>query len=619
MSTFQRLAIVNRGEPAMRLIHAARELCHDGWDLTTIALYTDPERRAMFVREADEAFPLGSSTFTDPEDGNVKNRYLDYASLERTLREARADAVWVGWGFVAEHAAFADLCERMGIVFVGPSGDVMRRLGDKISSKLLAEAAEVPVAPWSGGAVDSLKQAREVAAELGYPLMIKATAGGGGRGIRKVEQASRLEGAFESARAEALKAFGDATVFFERLVQAARHIEVQVVADGKGGVWALGVRDCTLQRRHQKVLEETPSPALDAEQDAEVRAAAARLVLEAGYRNAGTVEFLYEPEDRTFAFMEVNARLQVEHPVTELVTGADLVKLQLHVAAGGRLEGEPPPSRGHAAEVRLNAEDPANDFAPAPGEVELLRLPTGPGLRIDTGIEEGDSIPADFDSMVAKIMAVGRDRTEALSRLRRALRDTAVVVRGGSTNKGFLLEMLARPEIESGEIDVAWLDRLTARGEHTSPAGAEVALLAAALEAYEAEIEAELGGFFASAVRGRPEVSAEVGRVVPLEVAGQRFRLHVYRLDPRRFRVEHGGRWIDLEVERLGAWERRLMIGEGEQRRRHRVLATAQGPAYLVEVDGAVHRVSRDDGGTVRAPAPAVVVSIHVEPGQQVE
>ena len=281
----------------MRLVHAVRELNY-GRDepLVVIALYTDPERHAMFVREADEAVCIGPATFLD--DGRRKNGYLDYAALERALVEAQAEAVWVGWGFVAEHPDFAERCEQLGIVFVGPDSSVMRALGDKISAKRLAEECGVPVAPWSGGAVNTVDEARRHAAGIGYPLMIKATAGGGGRGIRRVDGPADLDAAFHSARDEARAAFGDATVFLERLVEGARHVEVQVIADGLGSVWAVGVRDCTLQRRHQKVLEESASTALTDAQEDELRAAAVRLVRAAGYRNAATVEFLYRPDEK---------------------------------------------------------------------------------------------------------------------------------------------------------------------------------------------------------------------------------------------------------------------------------------------------------------------------------
>ena len=612
---FQRVAIVNRGEAAMRFIHAAREFTLEyGAPLRTIALFTDPDRHAMFVREADEAVSLGPAQFIDSTTNLPKSSYVDYARLGRALTAARAEAVWVGWGFVAEHAEFAELCREMGIVFIGPDAEVMRRLGDKIASKLLAEAAHIPVAPWSGGPVDKLADAHHHAERLGYPLLIKATAGGGGHGIRRVQSANQLAEAFESARNEAFKAFGNPTVFMERLLQGARHVEVQIIADHYGTTWAAGVRDCTIQRRHQKILEEAPSPALSREQDLQLREAAVRLSQAANYRNAGTVEFLYQPESRRFSFMEMNTRLQVEHPVTECTTGLDLVKLQIHVARGGKLEGEPPGVRGHAIEVRLNAEDPSNGFAPAPGAIERFRILTGPGVRIDTGVMEGDSVPPEFDSMIAKLIAYGRDRNEALSRLKRVLRKSVVLIKGGTSNKAFLLELLTRPEVERSEVDIGWLDRLASRGEHHSGRHADIALLAAAIDAYEAELSIEQTQFYASAVRGRPQVRSAPGRTAALRYRGQPYSLKTYRLGPRQYSVEVDGSRNEIHLERLGQYEYWLTC----QGQRFHVVSIVEGLTYAIEVDGVAHRVDRDDGGVVHAPAPAVVVSIAVKPGDAV-
>ena len=305
--------------------------------------------------------------------------YLDLAVLERALLDTGADAAWPGWGFVAEDPAFVDLCDKLGVTFIGPSAEAMRRLGDKIGSKLIAEEVGVPVAPWSRGAVDSLEDALAAAEEVGYPLMLKATAGGGGRGIRMVASPADLEDAYQRTSDEALRAFGNGTVFLERLVTGARHVEVQLIADGHGTAWAVGVRDCSIQRRNQKVIEESSSPLLSDEQNEELKASAERLALAVGYVGAGTVEFLYHPGEKTFAFLEVNTRLQVEHSITEVTTDIDLVKAQIHVAQGGRLEGEKPAEVGHAVEARLNAEDPDRDFAPSPGRIVHLDLPAGPG------------------------------------------------------------------------------------------------------------------------------------------------------------------------------------------------------------------------------------------------
>src|SRR5579859_2327768 len=609
---FQRVAIVNRGEPAMRFIRAAREftLEHDV-PLRTIAFYTEPDRHAMFVREADEAVSLGAAQFTEQGALCPKSSYLDYARLEQALAAAHADSAWVGWGFVAEHAAFADLCREMEIVFIGPSGDVMRQLGDKIAAKRLAEQSGIPVAPWSGGPVDTLSDALAHAERMGFPLLMKATAGGGGQGIRVVHSASELPHAFERARAEAFKAFGDPSVFLERRVDGAHHVEVQVIADNYGTTWAAGVRDCTMQRRHQKVLEEAPSPALSPEQDRLLRDAAVRLSAAAGYRNAGTVEFLYEPEARQFFFMEVNTRLQVEHPVTECTTGLDLVKLQIHVARGGRLEGAPPHTSGHAIEVRLNAEDPDNGFAAAPGVLERFRVVTGPGVRVDTGVAEGDTISPEFDSMIAKVIAQGQSRKEALSRLQRALGESVIVVKGGASNKAFLLDMLGRQEVQHGDFNVGWLDRIAADGDHLSRKFADVALVQAAIDAYDTELAVEQAQFYASAARGRPHVSSDIGRSLALRYRGHLYSINTRRIGPQDYRVEVDGHRIESHLERRGPFECWLTAFG----RRFHVISIAEGVKSRIEVDGVAHQVDRDDGGVVHAPAPAVVVSIAVKPG----
>jgi len=613
---FRRVAIVNRGEPAMRFIRAAREFSYEqSIPFRTIALFTEPDRDAMFVREADEAFSLGAAQFMDRDALRTKSSYLDYKRLEQVLGAARADAAWVGWGFVAEHAAFADLCREMGIVFIGPSGDVMRQLGDKIAAKHLAEQSQIAVAPWSGGPVETIADALTQADRLGFPLLIKATAGGGGHGIRLVHSASQLPQAFERARAEAFKAFGDPTVFLEHMVEGARHIEVQIIADNFGTTWAAGVRDCSIQRRHQKVLEEAPSPALSLEQDDDLRAAAIRLSKAAGYSNAGTVEFLYEPHPRQFFFMEVNTRLQVEHPVTECTTGLDLVKLQIHVARGGRLTGDCPRCEGHAVEVRLNAEDPDNSFAAAPGLLERFRMGTGPGVRIDTGVAEGDSISADFDSMVAKVIAYGQTRKEALSRLHRALRESVIVLKGGATNKPFLMDLLERNEVQDGTVDVGWLDRFAMEDTNLCRKYADAALVQAAINAYDSELAVEQAQFYASAARGRPQVRGDIGRTLALRHHGRLYSMKTDRLGPKDYRLEVDGVRVEAHIDRLDEFECWLSVFG----RRFHVVSVSQGLTSRIEVDGVSHQVDRDDGGVVHVPAPSVVVSIAVKVGDTVE
>ena len=600
----------------MRLIHAVRDLnCEGTGDpVEVVALYTDAEHGAMFVREADVAYSLGPA---------AARPYLDLAVLERALVETGADAAWVGWGFVAEDPAFVDLCDRLGVTFIGPSSEAMRTLGDKIGSKLIAEEVGVPVAPWSRGGVDTLQDALAAAERVGYPLMLKATAGGGGRGIRMVAGVSDLEDAYQRTRDEAQRAFGSGVVFLEKLVTGARHVEVQVIADSHGHAWALGVRDCSVQRRNQKVIEESASPLLDQAQADELKASAERLALAVGYVGAATVEFLYHPGERTFAFLEVNTRLQVEHPITEATTGVDLVKAQLLVASGGVLEGEKPGEIGHAVEARLNAEDPDRDFAPSPGRIALLDLPAGPGVRVDTGVGNGDSIPADFDSMIAKIIAVGSTRQEALARLRRAVSETTVVIEGGTTNKSFILDLLAQPEVTDGGgtgwADTGWIDRVRGEGRLHSHRHSGVALVAAAIHAYEDEERLEIEHLLETSRGGRPNVQHEVGRGIDLKLRGTTYTVTALRTGPHRFRVAvavgDSSTVVDAQVARIDGFHSTLTVSG----QRFRLVTATHGPVQLVEVDDVTHRVTRDEGGMLRSPAPALVVATPVSEGDLVE
>src|SRR4051794_4965839 len=636
----------------MRLTRAVRELnAEHGTTTRVIALHTEAERRATFVRAADEAVVLRETGAGSP--------YLDHEELGRALRVSGADAAWVGWGFVAEDPAFAELCAELGVVFIGPPPEAMRLLGAKIEAKELAEQTGVPVAAWSGGPVEGIEDGRRHAAAIGYPLIVKSRSGGGGRGIRIVRSEAELEEALTRTQTEAERTFGDPIIFMERLVEGGRHVEVQVIADQHGTAWALGVRDCSVQRRNQKVIEESSSPALAPEQDKLLRDSSIALVKAAGYVNAGTVEFLYQPDEKLFTFLEVNTRLQVEHPVTEETTGVDIVKLQLHVAEGGRLEGEPPSRFGHAVEARLNAEDAEQGFAPAPGRVDLMRLPTGPGVRVDTGMGVGDVIPSLYDSMIAKVIAWGRDRPEALARLRCALRETTVVLHGGTTTKSFLLDLLDRPEVVAGTADTGWLDRTGIDGGDRPVGQAWVALVQVAIDVSDEEEGLERAAFLASARGGRPRAPHEAGRVpgaghrgqphrptvgeggrgrhpggvggrarggrprapheagrvLELGYRGQPYRLTVAKVGRDRYRVELDGRYVDVEVDRLSPLESRLTVGED----RFSVVSVEATGSHLVEVDGVTYRVLRDVGGLVRAPAPAVVVAVRASVGQEVQ
>jgi acetyl/propionyl-CoA carboxylase alpha subunit/acetyl-CoA carboxylase carboxyltransferase component len=613
---FTRIAVVNRGESARRLIHAVRELNAErlpgGRDapLQAVALYTEPERHAPFVHEADLAWCLGPAS---------ARPYLDLAVLERALVETGADAAWVGWGFVAEDPAFAELCGRLGVTFIGPSAEAMRQLGDKIGAKLLAEEAGVPVAAWSHGPVDTLQEALEQARHIGYPVMLKAAAGGGGRGIRALGSDDEMREAYQRTREEAARAFGSGVVFVERQVTGARHVEVQVIADSHGTAWALGVRDCSIQRRNQKIIEESSSPLLSPQQAQQLRESAERLAVAAGYCGVCTVEFLYHPAEQFFAFLEVNTRLQVEHPITEATTGLDLVKAQLHVAAGGRLEGQRPAERGHAVEARLNAEDPDQDFAPAPGRIQLLRWPSGPGIRIDTGVAEGDVVLPDFDPMVAKIIATGKDRSEALARLRRAVAETTVIIDGGTTNKSFLAALLEAPEVVEATADTGWVDRARAAGRLAADQHVGIALAAAAIDGYEQAESVERALLWESGRGGRPHVRHEPGQVIELTAAGQPYKVGVARTGADGYRIriaDAAGEAVtsDARLERLDEHLSQLTVNG----RSYRLATAIHGPVHAVEVDGVTYRVGRDEGEVLRALAPALVVATPAAVGAEV-
>lgn len=608
-----RVAIVNRGEAATRALQSLSEFSEsDGFKCHTIALYTEPDREAIFVRRADDAYCIGPATSLDQETGRTRHTYLDQDALKAALLAVRADAVWVGWGFVSEDADFASLCRALGIRFIGPSPEAMRLLGDKIKAKAIAEQAGVPVVPWSRGPVNSIEEARQHAARIGYPLLVKATAGGGGRGIREVLDAESLEQMYLDARREAELGFGDPTVFMERRVGAARHVEVQVLADTHGTIWLLGVRECTLQRRRQKVLEESGLAIPNADIEKLLKEHARAVCKAVGYTNAGTVEFLYEPETNQAYFMEVNARLQVEHTVTEMVTGIDLVRQQVEIAFGAKLVESEPKPRGHAIEVRLNAEDPDREFSPAPGRLAQLTLPSGPGVRVDSGVSEGNRIPTEFDSMIAKIIVWAPDRQVALRRLSRALMQTHAVVEGGATNKSFLLELTQRPEVRAGAFSTSWLGEWLLQQKKRSLAYADIALAQAAIEIYDGERRAEAAHFRATAARGRPEVEKGNGRNVELRYAGGTYSFRVLNFGPGLYRVAPDEKTsLTLQVDKVGSHERIVTV----DKLRYQSLILTREPDLTIEVRGVAHKILRNDGGTIRSHSPAVVVSVMVKPG----
>jgi acetyl-CoA carboxylase, biotin carboxylase subunit len=444
---FRRVLVANRGEVAVRVIRALHEN-----DVEAVAVYSTADRDSLHVRLADRAICIGPPQATES--------YLRIPSVVAAGTTTGCDAVHPGWGFLAENPAFVEACADNELVFIGPSAEVMARMGNKVHAKEELRAAGVPLVPGTGGATD-LDESREAAEEVGYPVLLKATAGGGGKGMRLVQGPDELDSAYNTAALEAEAAFGDGSLYLEKAVSPARHVEIQVLADGEGGVLTLGERECSIQRRHQKLIEESPSPALDDETREAMEAAAERACHAIGYHNAGTFEFLLGP-DRSFYFIELNARLQVEHPVTEMVTGIDLVREQLRIAAGEPLDRTGrAPRRGHALEVRINAEDPARDFAPAPGRITRFHPPLGPGVRLDTFIEDGTDVPPQYDSLLGKLIVWDETRPEAIARALRALGELRL--EGVPTTRELALDILRTEEFASGRYSTDFLAEAGAR------------------------------------------------------------------------------------------------------------------------------------------------------------
>jgi acetyl-CoA carboxylase biotin carboxylase subunit len=466
----RKVLIANRGEIAVRIVRALREL-----GVTSVAVYSAPDRVGLHVRLADEAVPIGGAPASES--------YLKIDRLIEAARATGADAIHPGYGFLAENAAFAREVERSGLAFIGPSADAIQLMGNKLEARRLAERLGAPLIPGSA-LLGNISDAQTAAGKIGYPVMLKAAAGGGGKGMRIVRSPAELERALSLTRGEAASAFGNDEIYLEKFIERAHHIEVQVLCDAHGGAVALGERDCSLQRRHQKVIEETPSPFTDDATRAAMADAALRIARAAGYVNAGTVEFVVD-QARNFYFLEMNTRLQVEHPVTEMVTGIDLVKEQIAIAEGRPLaiDQDKVHPRGAAIECRICAEDPAHDFLPAIGTISRLRLPSGPGVRNDAGIYPGLEVSIYYDPLLAKLIAWGRNRDEARRRLDRALAE--YLIEGVRTNLSFHRWAVAHPRFARGDVDTGFI---TEEWRNQIPASAdeeEVAMIAAAIQALD--------------------------------------------------------------------------------------------------------------------------------------
>jgi acetyl-CoA carboxylase, biotin carboxylase subunit len=457
---FKKILIANRGEIAVRILRACREL-----GIRSATVFSDVDRKSLHVRLADEAYPIGPAP--------SRESYLRIDKLMDVACRAGCDAVHPGYGFLAENAALPRACANAGLTFIGPPPEAMEALGSKTAGRQLARRSDVPIVPGTNEPIEKTADAKLLASDMGYPVLLKAVAGGGGKGMRIVYSDSEFDAAFRDASSEAMNAFGDARLYLEKYLDRPRHIEVQIFADSHGRVVSLGERECSVQRRHQKVIEEAPSPIVTPDLRKKMGDAAVRLARAGGYVNAGTVEFLVDAH-LNFYFLEVNTRLQVEHPVTEQVTGLDLVKLQIAIAAGHRLPfaWESITPRGHAMEVRLYAEDPDNNFFPSPGKILSCHVPSGPGIRLDDGVYEGWTVPNDYDPLLSKLIAWGNSREETIARLRRALEEYTVT--GIKTNAGLFLRILAEPDFLRGEIHTKWLDELLRRpGSASSPSSVE--------------------------------------------------------------------------------------------------------------------------------------------------
>jgi len=464
---FKKILIANRGEIAVRVIRACHEM-----GIAAVTVYSDVDRAALHVRKSDEAYPIGPALASES--------YLNIEKILDVAKRSGADAIHPGYGFLSENAKFARACADAGVKFIGPTAAAMDAMGSKTRARQAMEEVGVPTVPGTSRGLDSIEQAMEVAERIGYPVMLKAAAGGGGKGMRLVHAPADLKSALDGARSEAERAFGDGEVYIEKAIINPRHIEIQVLADEHSNTVYLGERECSLQRRHQKVVEEAPSPAVDSEMRRKMGEVAVRVAQAAGYTNAGTVEFLVD-QQKNFYFLEMNTRLQVEHPVTELVTGLDLVHLQIRIANGDPLPftQKDVTIRGHAIECRIYAEDPDNNYFPSPGKITLLLLPSGPGVRRDSGMYEGWTVPMDYDPLLAKLIGYGTDREMAISRLTRALNE--YFVGGIKTNISLFRRILHHPDFHAGKIDTGFLDRMLKQRETSADPEADVQATEAAV------------------------------------------------------------------------------------------------------------------------------------------
>jgi 3-methylcrotonyl-CoA carboxylase alpha subunit len=604
------ILIANRGEIACRIIRTAKRL-----DLRTIAVHSDADAEALFVQIADEAWRIGPAP--------ARESYLDADTILAVAEQSGAACIHPGYGFLSENADFADACAAAGIVFVGPPASAIRAMGLKDAAKALVEKANVPVVPGYHGAEQEVGFLAQEAGRIGYPVLIKAVAGGGGKGMKKVDRPEDFAEALASAQREGQNAFGDARVLVEKYVLSPRHVEIQVFGDSQGNVVHLYERDCSLQRRHQKVIEEAPAPGMSAEVRAAMGKAATEAARAVGYVGAGTVEFIADGREGLradrFYFMEMNTRLQVEHPVTEAITGLDLVELQLRVAAGEPLgfSQEDVTATGHAVEARLYAEDPEKSFLPSTGKLWALQFPEGEGIRIDTGVEAGDTVTPFYDPMIAKVIAHGATRDEALDRLGQALGDT--IVAGPRTNLAFLKKLTEAQGFREGPFDTGFIERnLAALGAEPQPLDA-AAVAAAALRLEE---ERQFTGVVQAAERipgeaRSPWLDADAFSIMPRPPLGLPLTVDGERVEAQIEWHEEGAR-VSLPGHELGEGEHEILLAQAEPGtylalHRGRQTAVALFDPFSVDLDAAA-----GSGGVIKAPMHGKLVAVFVAPGELV-
>jgi len=612
-----KIAIVNRGEPAVRFLRALYEYNDEhGTVIESVALFTDEDEHALFVRLATQSIALGPAMRSRTDDSMV-SAYCDHEYILDLLQNNGCDAVWPGWGFVSEDYEFVEKCEDRGITFIGPSSAAMKALGDKIASKYLAESCKVPMADWieitEGMSEERLRQE---ANRIGFPLMIKASAGGGGRGIRKVKHQDELLELVSTVKDEVAKVFGQGGIFMEACIVNARHIEIQAVADSHGNSYALGVRDCSIQRKNQKIIEETPSPILPPDIESRLCDVSAELVRKANYVGVGTVEFLYQPSTQVCSFLEVNSRLQVEHTITEMVTDSDLVKAQIDIACGKPFSPPKHLKNGHAIELRLNAENPEKNFQPSPGKIEMLNFPSGPGIRIDSGVMQGMEISPCFDSMIAKLIVWAPTRKQAISRAKRACDELDVLIEDGSTNQSFLSTLLRHPAFIDGTATTSWLDEEMLNASSFPPQLEFEALLMGAILEYVRLESEKIVLFFDQVQSGIPRVkNNNTGLSLDVKLRDVDWTVTVYRRSLTRWIVEiedqqHSVDWLLLDegkgVATINGSDSKVLYSYGTS-------------GVFVEINGTNHLVERSSGGVIRSTSPAVVVSVRVEEGDIVE